>query len=495
MSVYGDHKSGDYPREERDSAMDGSGTEVGSAAVAPGSDSGAVAGPVSEGTGSGTMTGSKTATAATELKDNPDYSTPPTKLYPACPLETLAGRRLVLVVTGGVAAYKAAELARLWVRAGAQVRVVLTENGARFVTPLTFEALTGQPVSTDLWGRPSGQNFEIEHIALADWAEAVVVAPATANFLAKMAHGLADDLASTFILATSAPKLVAPAMNSQMLAAPATVANLDLLAERGVTVIQPGCGLLACGTLGDGRLAEVETVALMAARALSPSDLSGVKIAVSAGSTWEAWDDIRFLTNRSSGRMGLDLALSAWLRGAVVEVVAGPAVSPPPFLPDFSFKVVESTRDMREALGAIDFQILIMAAAPADFCPAEPRSGKIKKGFGLPLLPLAANPDILQSLPRRPGVLYVGFAAEDAELVPRARGKLEAKKLDMVVANRAGSKATGGAFASAENHLWLVFKDREEEEVSLRPKFSAAEVVIEAVVKEFLKKRKLLVRR
>ncbi|MDR2945649.1 MAG: bifunctional phosphopantothenoylcysteine decarboxylase/phosphopantothenate--cysteine ligase CoaBC, partial [Candidatus Adiutrix sp.] len=293
----------------------------------------------------------------------------------ASPLSLLAGRRLALVVTGGVAAYKGAELARTLVRAGAEVRAVLTENAARFVTPLTFEALTRQPAYVDMWGKPQ---FDIEHISLADWAEAVVVAPATANFLAKMAWGLADDFASTFLLASPAPALAAPAMNSRMLAAPATVANLATLAERGVTLVNSQSGLLACGTVGDGRLAEPEVIALMAARALSPNDFQGMKVAVSAGSTREAWDDIRFLANRSTGKMGRDVALAAWLRGAEVTLVAGPGVASPPSLPQMGFVSVESTSDMLEALRGIDFNTLIMAAAPADFRPAERVAGKVK---------------------------------------------------------------------------------------------------------------------
>ncbi|MDR1045019.1 MAG: bifunctional phosphopantothenoylcysteine decarboxylase/phosphopantothenate--cysteine ligase CoaBC [Candidatus Adiutrix sp.] len=394
----------------------------------------------------------------------------------AAPLETLAGRRLALVVSGGVAAYKAAELARLLVRSGAQVRAVLTANAARFVTPLTFESLTGQPACLDMWVRPQ---YDIEHIALADWAEALIAAPATANFLAKMAHGLADDFASTFLLAFGGPVLAAPAMNSRMLAAQATKANLESLAGRGVELIASRTGLLACGTVGDGRLADPETIALAAARALGPGDFSGRRLVVSAGSTREPWDDIRFMANRSSGRMGLDLALAAWLRGAEVQVAAGPAVAAPPPLPGLTFQTAESTRDMLELISALDYDTLIMAAAPADFRPAERVVGKIKKGASMPRLALAANPDILNSLPRAGGRLYVGFAAEEADLVERARGKLRDKDLDLVAANRVGGP--DGAFASAENRLWLVYRDGRTEEIGPRPKFAAAWSLLTAV--------------
>ncbi|UQZ89744.1 bifunctional phosphopantothenoylcysteine decarboxylase/phosphopantothenate--cysteine ligase CoaBC [Deltaproteobacteria bacterium Smac51] len=401
-----------------------------------------------------------------------------TELTAAAPLETLTGRRLALVVTGGVAAYKAADLSRLWIKAGAQVRVVLTENAARFITPLTFESLTGQPVALDMWSRPQ---YDIEHISLADWAEAVVVAPATANFLAKMAHGLADDFASTFMLAFDGPKLVAPAMNSRMLAAAATQDNMSALMERGVMVAPSEGGLLACGAVGDGRLADLNTIALMAARALGPNDFAGRAVAVTAGSTRESWDDIRFMANRSTGKMGLSLALAAWLRGAEVTLVAGPSLTQmPPKLPDFSIKPVESTRDMLAALEETKFQTLIMAAAPADFRPAERVSGKIKKSGGPPTLPLTSNPDILKSLPRD-GRVFVGFAAEDQELVERAKGKLRDKNLDLIAANQAGGD--GNAFAADDNHLWLADKNGEVTEITPRPKFAAAWSILDAVLK------------
>ncbi len=395
----------------------------------------------------------------------------------AGPLDSLASRRLALVVTGGVAAYKAAELARTYTRAGALVRTVLTESAERFITPLTFESLTAQPAYSGLWDRPQ---FEIEHISLADWAEAAIVAPATANFLAKMAHGLADDFASTFLLALDSPKLVAPAMNSRMLSAEATRDNFKVLAGRGVVFIASTQGLLACGATGDGRLADPETIALMTARALGPGDLKGLKLAVSAGSTRESWDDIRFLANRSTGRMGLDLALCAWLRGAQVSLVAGPLASAPPKLPGLDFYRVESTVDMLDSLSALDFQTLIMAAAPADFRPARRTEGKVKKGGSLPELPLAANPDILKSLTRKSGQIFIGFAAEDQDLVGRAQAKLIDKNLDLVAANQVGG-AGGGAFASADNHLWLVFRGGRVEEISSRPKFAAAWAILDAL--------------
>ena len=393
-------------------------------------------------------------------------------------LALAAGRRLALVVTGGVAAYKAAELARRLTRAGALVRTVMTKNAARFVTPLTFEALTGQPAYFSQWAKTRS---EIEHIALADWAEAVVVAPATANILAKMAHGLADDLASTFLLTAAGgtgPILAAPAMNSRMLAAPATQANLELLAARGVEIISPAYGPLACGETGPGRLADPEIIALSVARALAPKDFQGRRLAVTAGSTWEKWDDLRYLANRSSGLMGRELALAAWLRGGRVTLVGGPAAKKTPDLPDLTNMTVESTRDLLAALKTLDYDILVMAAAPADFRPAETVTGKIKKDQGPPPLALAANPDILKSLPRRPGSFRIGFAAEDRDLLERAEKKMAEKDLDMVAANEACGAA--GAFASAESRVSLIFRDGRVRDLGRQPKFAAAWAILEA---------------
>ncbi|KXS56215.1 MAG: hypothetical protein AMR96_03945 [Candidatus Adiutrix intracellularis] len=392
------------------------------------------------------------------------------------PLSILAGRRLALVVTGGVAAYKAAELTRVWTRAGARVRAILTENAVRFITPLTFEALTGEPAYLSMWSRPQ---YNIEHIELAAWAEAATVAPATANFLAKMAHGLADDFASTFLLAFSGPTLAAPAMNNRMLSAPATRNNLKTLTQRGVTLLKPDTGLLACGEVGAGRLAEIDVITLTTARALTPQDFAGRAVAVSAGSTWESWDDIRFLANRSTGRMGRELALAAWLRGARVTLIAGPTVPEPPTLPNLIFIRVESTCDLLAALKGTDFDTLIMAAAPADFRPAHRVTGKVKKKVNPPALTLATNPDILKTLPRWVGEVVVGFAAEDDDLVNRARAKLADKNLDLVVANQAGGP--GGAFGSPNNHIRLIFRDGTVTELSPRPKFAVAWAILEAV--------------
>ena len=391
------------------------------------------------------------------------------------PIDSLTGRRLVLLVTGGIAAYKAAELARLFVKGGAQVRTIMTASATRFITPLTFEALTGGPVVVDMW---TPRQTEVEHIAWADWAEAAIVAPATANFLAKITYGLADDFASAFMLAFPGPKLLAPAMNSNMWHNPATIDNLNTLKSRNFTIISPEAGLLACGTTGDGRLAAVEKIALASARLLGPFDLAK-KIIISAGATQEPWDDIRFLSNRSTGQMGLALALASYVRGAEVKLVCGPAVPKLEGAFDIEELRVTDTASMltviRKLLPSQD--ILIMAAAPADFRPAQTVTGKIKKESGPPgALQLAANPDILKSLDKD-GKIFVGFAAESENLADRAKEKLKAKNLDLVIGNQAQS-----AFAAPDNEL-LIISHNAEIKVSRRPKFAAAWAILDNIAK------------
>jgi phosphopantothenoylcysteine decarboxylase/phosphopantothenate--cysteine ligase len=394
----------------------------------------------------------------------------------------LKGRRLVLVVTGGVAAYKAAELARLYLKAGAVVRVAMTEAAARFVTPLTFESLTGQPAVWDMWSRPQP---EIGHVAWAEWAEAMIAAPATADFLAKMACGLADDFASALILAFEGPKLLAPAMNTGMYLNQATQANIGLLAQRGMTVLVPPCGPLASGRVGPGRLPHPKVILRQTARMLAPKPLEGRSFLVTAGATQESWDDIRILTNRSSGLMGLSLARAAWLMGAGVLLIAGPSLANPMWCgEDFLFKTAETTEDMLMEVQKAwpDYDSLIMNAAPADFKPVKV-SGKIKKDdfLSCPLV-LERTPDILKSL--RSGTkdrskTVIGFAAEDEDLALRAWEKLKDKDLDFIVANQAGG--TASAFASPEIHVFLLAKDGRETEIGPGPKFGVAWEILENV--------------
>ena len=374
------------------------------------------------------------------------------------PLDTLRARRILLIVTGGVAAYKAAELARLLAKSGALVRVAMTEAAGRFVTPLTFATLTGGPVASDLWDRPLSSD-PVPHVSCAEDAELIVVAPATADFLAKMAHGLADDFASTTILASQKPKLLAPAMNTGMYLNPATQDNLGTLTRRGHHVLTSPEGLLACGSIGAGRMAEVETIAWEAAKILADGPLKGRKVVVTGGATREPWDDIRFLSNRSSGRMGAALASAAWLLGADTTYIAGPGASEPPkALKGLRTIRVETAEDLLNSVveNLPDAFALVMNAAPADFKPAKRIKGKIgKTAKSLPELALARTEDILKCVaPDKGQTITIGFAAESEDLERRAKEKLLAKGLDYIAANKAGGK--GDAFESETIELRLL---------------------------------------
>lgn len=365
----------------------------------------------------------------------------------------LTGRQVLLGVAGGIAAYKAADLVRRLGDAGAQVRVVMTENAARFVTPLTFQALSGHPVRLSLWDESA--EAAMGHIELARWAQDILIAPASADIIARLAHGMADDLLTTLCLASAAPVYVAPAMNQQMWAHPATQANLALLRERGIGVFGPAAGSQACGEIGSGRLLEpLELVAALQARQRSHL-LQGCRVLISAGPTYEDIDPVRFLGNRSSGRMGFAVAEAAALAGAAVTLVAGPVHLPTPA--GVQRIDVRSARQMHAAvLGAAEqCDVYIAAAAVGDFRPAEVAAHKIKKrGDGGLSLDLTQNPDILSdmaALPRRP--LLVGFAAETENVEDYARAKLERKRLDLIAANQVGG---GLGFEVEDNSLTLI---------------------------------------
>jgi phosphopantothenoylcysteine decarboxylase/phosphopantothenate--cysteine ligase len=372
---------------------------------------------------------------------------------PSSPGDLLRGKRILLVVTGGVAAYKAVFLARLLVKAGAEVRTAMTEAAARFVTPLTFEAATGGEAVVDMWAR---RGAEVGHVAWARWADMAVVAPATADFVARMACGLAGDFAAATVLASEAPKLVCPAMNAGMYLNPATRANLDLLEARGATVAASPAGPLACGEEGPGRMAEPADVLAEAERLAAPKPLAGKRALVTSGATAEPWDDIRILTNRSSGRMGAELARAAWLMGAVTELVSGPSAADAGFAgTGFSQSragtCLELLEAVRERAGRAD--ALVMNAAPADFRPAGRVPGKARKADGIPELPLARNPDVLTSVAplKRPGAVWVGFAAEPEGTPPDAAlAKLRAKSLDYIAVNATGGpeSAFGGGLTA-----------------------------------------------
>jgi phosphopantothenoylcysteine decarboxylase/phosphopantothenate--cysteine ligase len=392
----------------------------------------------------------------------------------------LENRRILLVVTGGIAAYKAVELLRLLKKDGADVTVAMTANAKRFVGSATFQALSGHPVADDLWTFNPG--LPIEHLALVQGADLVIVAPATANVLAKMAAGIADDLAGTLLLAATAPLLVAPAMNTRMLEHPATQANLATLAARGVRVVPAENGPLAAEGAGPGRLAAVETI-LQRARELlgARADLAGRCVLVTAGPTREAIDPVRYLSNRSSGRMGLAIAAAAVRRGAEVRIVCGPIALPPP--QGARVVPVVTAEEMRAAVrGNLEgTDVVVMAAAVADFRPSAPAEGKIKKaGRDRLVLELEPTPDILAELGATPGRrLLVGFAAETGDPAPAAQRKLREKNLDLVVANDVS--LPGAGFDTETNQVEIFVRDGRRVPVPLAPKPEVADRILDEV--------------
>jgi phosphopantothenoylcysteine decarboxylase / phosphopantothenate---cysteine ligase len=349
-------------------------------------------------------------------------------------MNDLAGKRIVLGITGGIAAYKAAELTRLLVKAGATVDVVMTEAATHFVSTVTFQALSGRPVWTNLW---SDENRSMAHIDLTRGADAVLVAPATADFLARLAHGMADDLLTTLCQARDCPLLVAPAMNRQMWEQPATQRNMAQLAADGVTVLGPAAGEQACGEVGEGRMLEAQEVFDALTAFLQPKPLVGKKVLLTAGPTFEALDPVRGLTNTSSGKMGFALARACAEAGAEVTLVIGPVCESQPSR--YAKRIdVMSALEMHDAvMAALPGQDMFIAvAAVADYRPAQAVEHKIKKGTPTLTLELVANPDILAEVAARPDAPFcVGFAAESQKLVEYAEAKRKAKKLPLVVGN------------------------------------------------------------
>jgi len=375
--------------------------------------------------------------------------------------------RVAVGVTGGVAAYKAAELVRALQQEGLEVEVVMTRAAREFVAPLTFAALTGRKVITEMFGADSrsfgtaAANVEsaIEHIAVAQRIDALVVAPATADFLARMATGLADDFLSTLVLATKAHVIVAPSMNVNMWEHPATQENLAVLRARGVRVVEPGEGYLACGMTGAGRLAEVQDIVRAVCETLGlKHDLAGETMLITAGPTREELDPVRFLSNRSSGKMGYALAEVALRRGARVILVSGPVTLAPP--ENAEFVPVRTAEEMRKAIFERLSQatVVLMAAAVADYRPAKPAAQKIKRGSEPLVLELAPTPDILAEIGAQKGNrTVVGFAAETSDLAENARAKLLRKGADLVVANDVTQEGAG--FDVDTNIVTLVRRD------------------------------------
>lgn len=401
--------------------------------------------------------------------------------------QSLAGRRILLGVSGGIAAYKAALLVRGLREAGAAVRVVMTANAGHFVGAATFQALSGEPVRSSLWD-PQAE-AAMGHIELARWADTLLVAPASAGLMARLAHGLADDLLTTLALASTAPLVLAPAMNKAMWAHPATRANVATLLARGATVLGPDSGDQACGDTGPGRMVEpAAIVAALAEAAPAPGAgrLAGRRLVVSAGPTHEDLDPVRFLGNRSSGRMGFAVAAAAAAAGARVSLVAGPVALPTPAGVDRTD--VRSAAQMHEAvLAAVaGADAYVGAAAVADYRPVEVAAGKIKKDAGRLRIELERTPDILADLAARADrPLLVGFAAETGDLDRYAGDKLARKRLDLVAGNLVGD---GRGFEREDNHLVLYFPDGRRQDLGEATKDMLARRLV-AVVADLLDAR------
>ena len=394
-------------------------------------------------------------------------------------MSAVRGRRVVVGVTGGIAAYKTCSLVSALRQAGAQVQVVMTDNARRLVSETTFATLSGRPVARDMWA----DRDDIAHISLADFAEVVIVAPATANIIGKMANGIADDLLSTALLAFTCPLIMAPAMNPRMLCNPAVAANIEALQRRGVMIVEPQEGRLACGDIGAGRLPDTETLmgAIEQALGVWGGPLAGKRVLVTAGPTREALDPVRFLTNPSSGKMGYALAAQAAARGAEVILVSGPTGLAAP--PGVELVAVTSAEQMNEAVGARagEVDVFIGAAAVADWRPAEVSGRKLKKsGRDEMTVRMVPTPDIIAAVGEwEPKPLIVGFAAETEDLLANAHEKMGAKHMDMIVANDV--TATDAGFGSDTNRVAIVDATGGVQELELMSKDAVASRVLDRV--------------
>jgi len=398
-------------------------------------------------------------------------------------MTTLSGKEIVLGVTGGIAAYKACEIIREFRKEGAGVRVILTASGARFITPLTLQTLSKNPVYTDLFDLIT--ESEIGHISLAQRANLLMIAPATANILGKIRGGIADDLLSTVVMATAAPVLLAPAMNTQMYASPAVRENVEVLLERGFTFVDPDEGELACGTVGPGRLADTGKIVEMARILLAEKLLEGKRVVVGAGPTAEDIDPVRYLTNRSSGKMGFAMAVAARRFGADVTLVSGPTR-----LPDPPFMKTVRVRSASEMMGAVEnasegADAVVMAAAVADFRPEAAAQQKIKKDRFDRRIPLVPTDDILETLGRsKRSRVLIGFAAETNDLAGNALEKMRKKNLDAIVANDVSRADIG--FESDSNEVRVYFSDGTALDLAMAAKDAIASAVWRAVCRKFL---------
>jgi phosphopantothenoylcysteine decarboxylase / phosphopantothenate---cysteine ligase len=389
-----------------------------------------------------------------------------------------ADRHVVLGVSGGIASYKSCILARRLTEAGARVDVVLTKSAGEFVRPLTFEALTGRPVLSSLW-EPGGA---LSHVRLGQEADLIIVAPATAHLIARVAQGLAEDVLTTLLLARTAPLLLAPAMNDEMFARPETQANLEMLRSRGVTVVGPEVGALAEGpSERPGRMSEPETIMAHGARLLRGGPLKGRRVIVTAGPTRESIDPVRVVTNRSSGKMGYRVAEAAWERGAEVVLIAGPVALADPV--GIRVVRVESTREMEDAvrLELPRADVLVMAAAPADFRPSSPSDGKRPRVDGALAIPMEPTGDVLDATRslRKQGSMIVGFALETGDALAKGLAKLERKGLDPLVVNDA--LEPGAGFEKDTNRVALLSRDGTRRILPLQSKREVAEAILDTV--------------
>ena len=393
----------------------------------------------------------------------------------------LKGKTILLGVTGGIAAYKSASLASMLVKAGAEVRVLMTENAKNFINPITFESLTGHKCVSDTFDR--NFEFKVEHIALAKKADAVFIAPATANVIAKLAHGLADDMLTTTVLACTCPKIVVPAMNTAMYENPITQDNIEILRKYGMEVVEPACGHLACGDTGAGKMPEPEVLFeyLLKCCAL-PKDMKGMKVLVTAGPTQEAIDPVRYITNHSSGKMGYNLARMCMLRGAEVTLVTGKcAIDPPMFVETVP---IVSAKDMYEAVvsrsGEMD--VIIKAAAVADYRPLKVAQEKVKKSDDNMSIALERTDDILKYLGehKKEGQFLCGFSMETENMIENSRKKLEKKNLDMIVANNL--KVKGAGFETDTNIVTMITKEMQKE-LPIMGKDAVAGCILDEIMK------------
>ena len=377
-------------------------------------------------------------------------------------MENLSGKTVLLGITGGIAAYKMANVASALRKTGAEVHCILTQNATQFITPLTFETLSNNRCIVDTFDR--NFQYDVAHVSLAKKADVILIAPATANVIAKLAHGLADDMLTTTVLASRCPKLIAPAMNTAMLENPATQENLATLRRYGFTVIEPATGMLACKDVGSGKLPEPEVLCEEIYRVIArEKDLQGLHITVTAGPTQESLDPVRFLTNHSSGKMGYAIAREAMLRGADVTLISGPVALKAPL----GVKLVNITtaQEMLEGVQAAlpQTDVLVMAAAVADYRPAVVADQKMKKGEGDMSIPLERTGDVLGWVAqnRHPGLFVCGFSMETEHMLENSQKKLSKKKLDMIVANNL--KTQGAGFGVETNVVTLITQDWVEE--------------------------------